>query len=138
MLLTIEKVAVLKSINIFANVPDHVLASVAVIVEEVDVEPNETFITEGDLGNSMYIIIEGEVRVHSDETTFLTLGPGKSVGELAVLDPEPRAASVTAIDEVQLFQINKEAFDEVIADRPEVAQGVIRALCQRVRDLTAK
>lgn len=138
MLLTIEKVAILKSVNIFAGTPDHVLASVAAIVEEVDLAPDQTFITEGDLGDCMYIIIEGEVRVHSGEKTFLTLGPGKSVGELAVLDPEPRAASVTAIGDVHLFQINKDAFDEVLADRPEVAQGVIRALCQRVRDLTAK
>ena len=67
MLLTIEKVAILKSVNIFAETPDHVLASVATIVEEVDLEPGETFITEGDLGDCMYIIIEGEVRVHSGE-----------------------------------------------------------------------
>ena len=138
MLLTIEKVAILKSIDIFAETPDHVLASVATIVDEVYLTPDETFITEGDLGDCMYIIIEGEVRVHSGEKTFLTLGKGKSVGELAVLDPEPRAASVTAIDEAHLFQINKEAFDEVLADRPEVATGVIRALCQRVRALTAR
>lgn len=138
MLLTIEKVAILKSVNIFAETPDHVLAAVAAIVGDLDIEPGETFITEGDLGNCMYIIIEGQVRVHSGDTTILTLGAGKSVGELAVLDPEPRAASVTAIEETRLFCINKDAFDEVMADRPEVAQGIIRALCQRVRDLTAK
>jgi CRP-like cAMP-binding protein len=76
------------------------------------------------------------VWVHSDEHTILTLGPGKSVGELAVLDPEPRVASVSALEETRLFRIDKDAFDEVMADRPEIAQGVIRALCQRVRDTT--
>ena len=137
MLITIEKVALLKSVNIFAETPDPVLAAVAAIVEEVDVEPGETFIREGDMEASMYVIIEGEVRVHSGDKTILTLGPGKSVGELAVLDPEPRAASVTAISETRLFRIAEDAFTEVMTDRPEIAKGVIRALCQRVRMTTA-
>lgn len=138
MLLTIEKVAILKSVNIFAETPDYVLASVASIADEVNLQPGETFIQEGDLGDSMYIIVEGEVRVHAragsaDQKTIITLGHGKSVGELAVLDPEPRAASVTSVGEARLFRIGKDAFDEVIADRPEIAAGVIRALCRRIR-----
>ena len=137
MLLTIEKVALLKSIDIFAETPDPVLASVAAIVEEVLVEPGETFIREGERGDSMYVIIEGEVRVHNGDRTILLLGPGKSVGELAVLDPEPRVASVTGISETHLFRIDGDVFAEVMADRPEIAQGVIRALCQRVRMTTA-
>lgn len=140
MLLTIEKVAILKSVNIFAETPDHVLASVASVVDEVHLQPGETFIQEGDLGDSLYIIVEGEVRVHTragstDQKTIITLGPGKTVGELAVLDPEPRAASVTSVGETWLFRIGKEAFDEVIADRPEIASGVFRALCRLVRAL---
>jgi CRP/FNR family cyclic AMP-dependent transcriptional regulator len=138
MLPTIEKVAILKSVKIFADTPDYVLASVAGIVDEVEVEPGETFIHEGALGDCMYIIIDGEVRVHSGAKTILTLGAGKSVGELAVLDPEPRVASVTALQGTRLFRINQDAFDEVMADRPEIARGVIRALCQRVRDTTVK
>ena len=134
MLLTIEKVAVLKAIDIFAETPDHVLASVARIVEELNLLPGETFINEGDLGDSMYLVAEGNVRVHHGERTIITLGAGKAVGELAVLDPEPRSASVTAIDEAFVFRIAKDAFDEARADRPEIAQGVIRALCRRIRE----
>ena len=136
MLLTIEKVAVLKSVNIFAETPDYVLAAVSAITDEVDLEPDETFIHEGELGDCMYIIVNGEVRVHSGDRTILTLGSGKSVGELAVLDPEPRSASVTALTEAQLFRIHKDAFKEVMSDRPEIAIGVIRSLCQRVRMTT--
>jgi CRP-like cAMP-binding protein len=138
MLSTIEKVALLKAVKIFADTPDYVLASVAGIVDEVTFAAEETFIREGDLGDCMYIILDGEVRVHSGAKTILTLGAGKSVGELAVLDPEPRAASVSARQETRLFRISQDAFDEVMADRPEIARGVIRALCQRVRDLTVK
>lgn len=137
MLLTIEKVAILKSIAIFAETPDSVLAAVAAITDELDVLPGETLIREGEYGDCMYIIVDGQVRVHRGEQTILTLGPGKSVGELAVLDPEPRSASVTAVVDTHLFRIERDAFDEVMADRPEIAQGVIQALCQRLRLTTA-
>jgi CRP-like cAMP-binding protein len=133
MLLTLEKVAILQSVNIFSQTPAAVLASVAAIAEVVDIEAGQTFIHEGDLADSLYVIVEGEVRVHSGDKAILTLGPGKSVGELAVLDPEPRVASVTAISPTRLFRIAGDAFAEVMADRPEIASGIIRALCQRIR-----
>ena len=82
----------------------------------------------------MYIVVEGEVQVHREGSPIISLGPGRSVGELAVLDPEPRSASVSAVTDSYLFRIDKEPFDEVMADRPEIAQGVIKALCQRIRD----
>jgi CRP-like cAMP-binding protein len=133
MLLTIERVAVLKGVDIFAGAPDAVLAGVAQIIDEVHLEPGELFIKEGAVEDCMYIVVEGEVRVHSQDRTILRLGPGKSVGELAVLDPEPRSASVEADSSSLLFRLEKEAFDEVMADRPEIAQAVIKALCARIR-----
>jgi CRP-like cAMP-binding protein len=133
MLLTIERVALLKSIDIFAETPDHILASVARIIEEVELVRGENFIQEGESGDCLYLVIEGEVRVHSNERTILTLGPGKTVGELALLDPEPRSASVTAVNDAFLFRIDREPFDEVLADRPEIALGIIRTLTRRLR-----
>lgn len=134
MLLTIERVAILRSIDMFDRTPGYALAAVAAIVEEIEVSSGETFIHEGSFGDSMYIVVEGEVEVYSDEKSIIRLGPGKSVGELAVLDPEPRSASVSAVVDSFLFRIGKDAFDEVLADRPEISYGVIRALCQRIRD----
>jgi CRP-like cAMP-binding protein len=134
MLLTIEKVAYLKGVEIFADTPDHLLAAVARITEEVELYPDETIIHEGEVGDSLYIVVEGAVRVHSQGKTLLTLGPGAVVGELAVLDPEPRSATVTTEEDSLLFCIKKEPFDEVMADRPGIAQGVIRVLCKRIRE----
>lgn len=134
MLLTIERVALLKSIDIFSDTPDYVLASVARIVEEVELMPGEVFIHEGEPGNCLYLVIQGEVRAYRGEETIITLGPGMTVGELAILDPGPRSASVSALDDVFLFRIDKEPFDEVMADRPEIAQAVIRAMIRRVRE----
>ena len=134
MLLTIEKVAILSGIPIFADIPGYVLASVAGITEEVELDAGTTFIQEGAIEDCLYIIVDGRVRVHSQGQEILILGPGQSVGELAVLDPEPRSASVSALEDTLLFRLTKEPFDEVMADRTEIASGVIRALCQRVRE----
>ena len=134
MLLTIERVALLKSVDIFAETPDYVLASVARIIEEVELAPGETFIQQGEAGDCMYLIIHGQVRVHSGDKTIIVLGPGEIVGEFAILDPEPRSASVTAEESALLFRIDKAPFDEVMADRPEIAQGIIRELVRRLRE----
>lgn len=134
MLLTIERVAILKNVSLFESVPDSLLAAVAQIMDEVTLEPNQTFIKEGDVEASMYLVVEGQVRVHSQGESIITLGPGQSVGELAVLDPEPRSASVTSVGEALLFRLAKEPFDEIMADRHEIASGVIKALCHRVRE----
>ena len=134
MLLTVEKVAILSGVPIFADIPGYVLASVTGITEEVELEAGTTFIQEGAIEDCLYIIVDGRVRVHSQGQEILILGPGQSVGELAVLDPEPRSASVSTLEDSLLFRLTKESFDEVMADRSEIASGVIRALCQRVRE----
>ena len=136
MLLTIEKVAILQGMDIFAGTPGHLLAAVAQIAEEVELHPGEALIVEGALEDCLYVVIEGQVRVHSNGQTLTTLGPGHSVGELALLDPEPRSASVNAVGEVRLFRIDKEPFAEVMLRRPEIAQGIMRALARRIRELT--
>jgi CRP/FNR family cyclic AMP-dependent transcriptional regulator len=133
-MLTIEKVAVLRMVPFFTGVPDYILAAVAQITEEVEVAADETFIHEGAVEDTMYIVVDGQVRVHSQGKTIITLGPGQSVGELAVLDPEPRSASVSALEESLLFRVEKTLFDDVMADRPEIAHSVIQALCQRLRE----
>ena len=134
MLLTIERVALLKTVDIFAETPDYVLASVARIIEEVELAPGETFIQQGEVGDDMYLIIQGKVRVHNGDRTIIVLGPGESVGEFAILDPEPRSASVTAEESALLFRIDKAPFDEVMANRPEIAQGINRVLVRRLRE----
>jgi CRP-like cAMP-binding protein len=138
MLLTIEKVIILRSAEVFASMPDHVLAFIASIVEEVDVSRGETFIHKGDIGNCMYLIVDGRVLVHDGDRKIAEFEKGQPVGELAVLDPEPRSASVTAIEDTHLFKLDKEAFDEVMADQPEIARGVIHVLCQRLRVSAAR
>jgi hypothetical protein len=137
MLSTIEKVIILKTVTLFAEVPDEVLADVAAILDEVEVKAGETIFEKGDIGRCMYIIIDGDVRVHDGELTIALLGERDIFGELAVLDMEPRSASVTAVGDTRLFRLDQDALYELMADRIEVARGVIRVLCRFLRSRTA-
>jgi CRP-like cAMP-binding protein len=62
------------------------------------------------------------------------MGPGSVVGEMAVLDPQPRSATVTAMTPVRAFRLRKAAFDQALRMRPEIAAGVITELVRRLRE----
>jgi CRP-like cAMP-binding protein len=129
----VERVAALHKVDLFAGVPGRVLASVAATAEEVTVEPGATFIDDGAVEDCLYVIVSGTVRVHRGDHVLAELGAGTSVGELAVLVPARRSASVTALDPTTLLKLRKPVLDELLADRPELATQVIRALVMRLR-----
>jgi CRP/FNR family cyclic AMP-dependent transcriptional regulator len=133
MLLTIEKVIILKSVSIFSDITERGLVEAASVLEETRVEPGNVIFEKGDTGNSLYIIVEGSVRIYDGDKTIATLGPGEVFGELAALDPEPRMASVTAAEPALLLRMGHAELDELMAEHPEVALGIIHVLCRRLR-----
>jgi ATP:ADP antiporter, AAA family len=133
MLLTLEKVLILKTVSIFAETPEEILVEVAAILEEVDVQAGETILHKDDVGRCMYIIVDGRVRIHNGDQIITYLEARDIFGELAVLDAEPRSASVTTEVDTHLFRLDQDALYELMADRFEVARGIIRMLCRRVR-----
>lgn len=133
-LLEIEKVLVLKSTSVFADTPEHVLVDIAAILREQRVAANQDIFLQGDLGDSMYVIYHGDVRIHAAGTTFATLHNREVFGELALLDPEPRSATATTTTDSFLLRLDQEAFYELMAERREVAQGILRMLARRIRN----
>lgn len=88
---------------------------------------------EGAVEAHLYAIVEGRVRVHRGRNTLVELGAGATVGELAVLVPAPRTASVTALEPTLLLRVDRVALDELLVDWPELAHGVIAELVLRLR-----
>lgn len=137
-LLIIEKVLLLKSLSIFSETPETVLTEVADILEEVELAGGTTIFKMGDLGNCMYIIFQGEIKIHRDETTLAVLKSNDFFGELSLLDTETRSASATALTDVFLLKIDQEPFYELMESRIEVARGIISTLCHRLRNQNLK
>ena len=133
MLLTIERVLVLKSVDLFSGVPEEVLAALAAVMEEHEFPQGETVYQKGETGRSMYFIVEGSIKVHDGDRTFIELGEREFFGELTTLDPAPHSASVTATQPVRLLGLDREALYELMADHPEVLRKIIHELCERLR-----
>jgi CRP-like cAMP-binding protein len=133
-MLTVERVAALHQTALFAEVPGRTLAAVARLATEVIVEAGAVIIEEGAVEDHLFAIVDGRVRVHQGHRTLREMAAGATVGELAALVPEPRSASVTALEPTVLLRIDKPVLDELLADRPDLVTGVITALVRMVRD----
>ena len=132
-LLLIEKVLVLKSLSIFSDTPEPILAELAPLMQESEMAEGSVIFREGDIGDCMYIIYKGEVKIHKGSNTLAVLKGREVFGELSLLDSETRSATATAHVDCFLFKIDQEPFYELVEERPEVALGFIKILCQRLR-----
>ena len=133
MLTTLEKVIALKKSNIFSSLPNEILVAVAPLMEESWFEEGVNVVKKGDLGDCMYIIVQGKVRVHDGEHTLNYLEEGKVFGEMAALDAEPRVASVTAVADTCLLQLAQEPLYQLMDEQPDLARGIIRTLSGHLR-----
>jgi CRP-like cAMP-binding protein len=131
---TVERVVALQRVGLFADVPGRTLAALARRATEAAVEPGEVVIEQGAVEDHLFAVVAGRLRVHRGDETVVELGAGTTVGELAALVPEPRAATVTAIERSTLLRIDKPLLDELLADRPALANGIIAALVAMVRE----
>ena len=137
-LLLIERVFLLKSLPLFNETPETILAEMAHLMQEVEIPQGTGIVKEGEPGNCMYIIHRGEVRIHKGQQILALLKEKDFFGELSLLDTETRSASATAEIDCVLFHIDQDPFYDLIESRPEVVKGVIRILCKRLRAANEK
>lgn len=100
--------------------------------------PGQYIVRQGEKGDALHTILSGSVRIamtsdRGAEATLTTLGVGNSIGELSLLDGEPRVADAIALTRTQTLVVGQEAFDRWLRERPGVAGGLLRGLAQRVR-----
>ncbi|MCB8943233.1 MAG: cyclic nucleotide-binding domain-containing protein [Ardenticatenaceae bacterium] len=126
----------LQSVPLFAGLGEEMLLSVAAACEEVFFAAAEPLFMAGQMGRSLYVVAEGVVRVHREGQVLAELGVGEFFGEMALLTPEPRMASVTAVDPTTLLRLNRDTFNQLVDEHKEIARGVIAALAQRLRTVT--
>ncbi len=131
---TIEKILFLKSAPVFERVAGEDLAPLARVADVEVYGAGHRIFARGDPGEALFVITRGRVSVGDDGRTLATLGAGDTLGEMAVLDDEPRIASAIAVDEVEVLRIASEAFYEILHEQVEIAEGVIRMLVGRLRE----
>ena len=130
---TLEKTIILKSVDLFKSIPAENLSRVAQITDEVTFDANSPIFAEGDYGDSLFIVVDGNVRIHKGTQELAMLGKGTCLGEMALLDDEPRSADATVTEDSTLFKIEQEGFYEVMGSQSDIMEGIIKLLTGRLR-----
>ena len=133
-MITVQKILFLRNVPLFAGMPPGDLSHLAGIAEEVVYSAGEAIIHQSDHGDAMFLIVEGEVRVHRGEAKLAMLTSKDYFGEMSILDGEPRSASVTALTDCLLIRINQADFHAILSQHFKVALAIIQTLTRRLRE----
>ena len=119
-----------------ADLSEDQLAAFVSLVEPVQVTPSHVIVRVHELGNSMYLILDGEVEVFKTtggrKTVLATLETGDFFGEMCLFDEAPRSANVVANRHCTLLKVTKQAFDSMIETHPVLAALFLRAMLRTV------
>ncbi|HEV2350254.1 MAG TPA: cyclic nucleotide-binding domain-containing protein [Terriglobia bacterium] len=137
-LVTVEKMIALRAVPLFVRLAPEDLASLARASSEKVFAPGQPLCVEGEPGDEVFVLLSGAAKVYRQDGDQQKLvgseQAGGFIGEMAVLDPAPRAATVLAGAEgTRVLSLDGRTFREALTGNPSVAHGVIRALATRLR-----
>lgn len=140
---TTVSTTVLKSVPLFAAIPDEQLRTLVTVVTRRSAPRNSVIMAAGDQIDSLYIVITGRLKVmmgdaEGKEVILSLIGPGEFFGEMGLIDDEPRSASVVTIEPCELLAISKRDFRKCLAENVDVAMAVMRGLVRRLREADRK
>jgi CRP-like cAMP-binding protein len=128
------KVAQLRRVPFLRPKSDSELAELGHLVDEVTVPAQHVLMREGSAGREMFFVVDGWAEVCRDGASLAAVGPGEVIGELSLLDNEPRSATVVAKTPMRLLVLGAAAFP-ALADQPSVGQGLATQLARRLRNV---
>jgi len=127
----------LASTPLFAGLSQEALGSLVQQLTLVHLGQNEVLFREGDPGDALYVIVEGEVAVQAEgppRVEMARLGPGSFIGEVALMTDQPRSATVSATLDAELLRIDRKTLSHVLATHGEVLAAVLRFVRDRLVD----
>jgi CRP-like cAMP-binding protein len=124
-------VSALKSIPLFADVPEEALAKVATFATLESAAEGKTIIREGGFSNDFYVIDDGTVKVEREGDHLADLGPGDVFGEQGLLEKQERSATVTATSPVRLIRIEHWELSRMRSAMPEVVDQLRKKVGER-------
>jgi len=110
------------------------LRRIARLADPDDVREGEVLVQEGSRGHELYVILSGEAVVNRKGRKVATLGPGDYFGELAVLHPAPRTATVTAKTPMEVLIVTSRELSVLLADVPLVARKLLTGMAGRLQE----
>ena len=132
-----EIVKRLEQVALFSRCTKSDLKIVARHVESIRVESGRTIVRSGAEGDALFVVLDGTATVERDGRTVAELGGGDYFGELALLDPAPRAATVIATSDTDLAVLGVRMFRVLLRELPPLGAKLLADLASRVRDAGA-
>jgi CRP/FNR family transcriptional regulator, cyclic AMP receptor protein len=124
----------LADIWLFASCSGRDLRHIRQSLDEVAVSAGRVLCQEGSVGREFFLIVDGQASVRRKERKVATLGPGSYFGELALLDRQPRSASIVADTDMDLLVLEQRAFIGVLDSVPSLARKLLVSMTDRLRE----
>jgi CRP/FNR family transcriptional regulator, cyclic AMP receptor protein len=128
--------AALKRSPLFEGLSRPQLAQIARLSDDLEVPAGTVLCKEGSRGQEFFIIIDGEATVTRDGESLTTFKGGDFFGEIALLEPVKRTATVTAAAPLRFFVVSQQAFASVLYMDPAIERKVLRAVVRRLVSLS--
>jgi CRP-like cAMP-binding protein len=133
----ITPVYVLKKIPLFASLPEADQEYLASLVRRKAIRKGELLFRQGDEGTALYIILQGRIKIsvsrRTDTVTLAILGQGEFLGEMALLDELPRSADAMALEDSQLYALNRKDFFSFLKNNENAVHAILSSLSLRLR-----
>ena len=126
------KIELIRKVPLFSRLSKTGLREVASIADEMDFPEGKDLTREGERGREFFVILEGLVHVNKKGKRVRQLGKGDFLGEIALVTKQPRTATVTTASPVRALVITDRDFARLLRDSPQIGQGVLEALAERL------
>jgi CRP-like cAMP-binding protein len=103
-----------------------------------DYAAGQTVFPAGAAGSTMFVVVDGEVEIRVSDTQVEIGRPGAIIGEMALIDDNPRSATVIAKTDCRLLEIDRRRFDFLVSETPYFARAVMRVMADRLRKANAR
>ena len=138
-----ERTMTLKAVPFFTQLSDKELDTIRAVAAEKTYPKNAVVLTEGEMGDSLDMIMSGKVKVfigdeEGREIILKILGPGAFFGEMSMIDKQPRSASVTTTEPSTFLVLTHSNFERCVEQQPRIGNLVMQMLAQRVREADRK
>ncbi len=136
-----ERVLYLHRVPLLKALPPQDIQRVAVIASEQDFTDGEVISEQGDVGDEMYVILSGEVRImvqteNEPAKEIARRKAGDVVGEMSIISGDARIASMIASGDTRVLCLDRLSFESLLRERPEVSLAVMRELCNRLKQIS--
>ena len=134
----LDKIQFLRQVALFRSLSDKALLDLSAITIEQTIPPKNMVFKEGDKGDALYIVKSGKVNVlkrnsSGADSVLVSLGKGAVIGDMAIIDDQPRSASIATIQETTFLILTKDDFRNLLADVPEISFQILKMTTERLR-----